>query len=495
MAVPKVSLTIRDPGLGLAPADISGIQAKIGVCSKGTPNTVYSFGTRDALVEELGAGPLVEDAAIALDAGGPVICVPASTTPQQPSAVTATRTSSSTGTVSVSGTSNIDVDVVIVITKTGDIGAGEFKVSLDGGATFGDDTLLAASYPLGDTGLTLTFTKGGGPTYFEEGDEFSFTAKAPYMTSQDLSDALDALLDGQREFSFLHVIGGMSAATAAVVSSALEQAFEDGRYLRAIVEAFDVGEGVDESGDPVSPSETVSEWENRLLAMWADFADKRVMVCAGAAKVQSAVSAAQTRKNIACLVAARASAVGVSRDLGAVADGPLTRAVELYYDARVRPSLHNARFTTMRTHVGMSGFYITNGLLMAPTGSDFRLWQYGRVMDVACRTMVRTLALFLNDNVRVNDTDAEGEPGQDGAPGTIDEGDARAIETEVESALHAALVAPGHVTRASFRVNRSDNIISTRKLRGDGRIVPLGYLQEIDVEIGYENPAISAVAA
>src|SRR5690606_28541217 len=181
MPVPKVSLTIRDPKLGLAPADISGIQAKIGVCSKGTPNTIYSFGTRDALVEELGAGPLVEDAAIALDAGGPVICVPANTTPQQPSAVTATRTSSSTGTVSVSGTSNIDVDVVIVITKTGDIGAGEFKVSLDGGATFGDDTLLAASYPLGDTGLTLTFTKGGGPTYFEEGDEFSFTAKAPYM--------------------------------------------------------------------------------------------------------------------------------------------------------------------------------------------------------------------------------------------------------------------------------------------------------------------------
>src|SRR5690606_20662811 len=201
------------------------------------------------------------------------------------------------GTVTVNGTSNIDVDVVIVITKTGDIGAGEFKVSLDGGATFGDDTLLAASYPLGDTGLTLTFTKGGGPTYFEEGDEFSFTAKAPYMTSQDLSDALDALLDGQREFSFIHVIGGMSAATAAVVSSALEQAFEDGRYRRAIVEAFDVGEGVDESGDPVSPSEPVSEWENRLLAMWADFADKRVMVCAGAAKVQSAVSAAQTRKN------------------------------------------------------------------------------------------------------------------------------------------------------------------------------------------------------
>src|SRR5690606_39784368 len=65
--------------LGLAPADISGIQAKIGVCSKGTPNMVYSFGTRDALVEALGAGPLVEDAAIALDAGGPVICVPANT--------------------------------------------------------------------------------------------------------------------------------------------------------------------------------------------------------------------------------------------------------------------------------------------------------------------------------------------------------------------------------------------------------------------------------
>src|SRR5690606_35326463 len=398
MPVPKVNLTIRDPGLGLAPADISGIQAKIGVCSKGTPNMVYSFGTRDALVEALGAGPLVEDAAIALDAGGPVICVPANTTPQQPSAVTATRTSSSTGTVTVNGTSNIDVDVVIVITKTGDLEAAEFKLSLDGGATFGEVTLVpTGAYPIADTGLSITFTPGVGPIYFEEGDAFTFTARAPYMTSQDLSDALDALMASQREFAFLHVIGGMSAATAAVVSSALAQAFENGRYLRAIVEAFDVGEGVDKDNIPVSPSETVSEWENRLLAMWADFADTRVMVCAGAAKVQSAISAAQIRRNIASVVAARASAVGVSRDLGAVADGPLTRVVELYHDARVSPSLHDARFTTMRTHVGMSGFYITNGLLMAPTGSDFQLWQYGRVMDVACRTMVRTLARFLND--------------------------------------------------------------------------------------------------
>src|SRR5690606_40453137 len=116
---------------------------------------------------------------------------------------------------------------------------------------------------------------------------------------QDLPDALDALLASQRQFAFVPVIGGMSAAPAAVVSSALAQAFENGRYLRAIVEAFDVGEGVDKDNSPVSPSETVSEWEIRLLAMWADFADTRVMVCAGAAKVQSAISAAQIRRNIA----------------------------------------------------------------------------------------------------------------------------------------------------------------------------------------------------
>lgn len=482
MPAPEVKLTIKDGALGLPPPDASAVQAKIGVSSLGAENTVYTFTSKDDLVATLGTGPLVEAAGIALGGGGPVHVVKATASvPAVTSAVVATRVGTSLGTVTVAGLALDSYDVKVEVTKAGEPGAAEFKFTLDGVSYSAVlQVPSGGSYPVANSGLTLTFAQGASSPSFDAGDVFSFATTAATMSATDLVAALDALTTDVRQWSFVHVVGTVSAATAVLVGQKLDDAASQHRFARALVEARDQ-----------SAAESAQAWVTALLADWASFAHTRVAVAAGAADIVSSITGRTSRRSSAWLVARRASEVPMSRDLGRVADGPLSGVVGVYHDARVNPSLHDARFVTLRTFLGEPGVYITKSLLFAPPGSDFGLWQYGRVIDEACKTARRSLIAFLNDSVRVNDASSDASPGMPGAPGTIDEGDARAIDREVTSALEAALLAPGHTSDVSFRTNRTDNMLSTQKLRGDIAVTPLGYFGSVEVTVGYENPALS----
>src|SRR5687768_9453828 len=102
MPIPSVDLTIKDGTVGALPLDVSGLSAKIGVCSAGVVGQVNQFATKEDLIAALGQGPLVEAAAFLLDTTGQqVICVKATTTTGSNSAVA--KTGTGTGTVTVAG--------------------------------------------------------------------------------------------------------------------------------------------------------------------------------------------------------------------------------------------------------------------------------------------------------------------------------------------------------------------------------------------------------
>jgi hypothetical protein len=157
----------------------------------------------------------------------------------------------------------------------------------------------------------------------------------------------------------------------------------------------------------------------------------------------------------------------------------------VYHDERSTPGLDASRFMTVHTFTDFQGIYIKNANLMAPAGSDFSQLQYGTVMDQTCSITRQVLINYINDTVRLYKI---GNPKQ----GRILEQDAVSIETAVGVAYNANLIGVGAVSDVTVKINRTDDISVTRKIRATVAILSLGYIEEIDVDIGFANPVLVA---
>jgi len=365
-------------------------------------------------------------------------------------------------------------ELKLEVVDGGALGTGTFRYALDAsnpaGPTWSATSVLpevpaigAAMFIVPNTGITLVFAAG---TYVA-GSSYTLAPTAPGYTSDEVIDGLAVLTADPREWSAVHLCGqassaGGSATMASVLDTQMEAAATSSfRYAHAIIEAPDVA-------------------DNLLIAGFADFASKRVNVCAGFCRLTSSVTGRAYKRSSALPLAARLSKVGIGVDLGRVSDGSLPGVIYLHRDEQVTQGLDAARFSTLRSIVGRQGYYITNGKIMAAAGSDFTLTQFRRVMDVACRIARDALLNFLNAGVRVNTVG-----------GTIYELDARRIEKFVASALNAALTQPGHVSAVACVIDRTNNVQSTQQLKAQVRITPLGYAKAITLDIGFTSPSLS----
>jgi hypothetical protein len=486
MAIPSQTISILDPGLGLV-GPSEAIPMVVGVTTGGTVGTIYTFSSKNDLRDTLEGGPAVETAARILTvAGGPVrVLKTAASVAGTNGSVTTTRVGSSTGTVAPSGTPNDSYEVQVGISATGGLGAGEFQYSLDDGRTFSAALTIPAGgvFVIPGTGLTLTFTDGAGPVFFEVGDLFEFDSVASHYNATDLDAAQTVLLGTQLSFDFVVYAGraadGTTAATlAAVIAADMLELENQFRYVRAITDAGDDSE---------------ANW----LTAFASFSDTRVSV--GADTVDRETGIAFTgwgipRRPVVDEQAARAAASLISTDLARVASGSLPGVVAIAHDEFLNETLDAAGFTTTRTWPNRTGFYLTNGRIMAPAGSDFQLWQFGRVMDVACATTAETQQLFSSISVRTNPPNVP----NDGDKGTIDERDAVRLETRVEAALAVVLTepksaegTPGHVSAFAYTIDRSNNVVQGQTIISEVAVQPLGYAKFITTQIGF-TPALAA---
>jgi hypothetical protein len=472
MTTPSVDLTVKDGSLGALPPDVSGLSAKIGVCSSGTVNTVYQFGNKDDLVAALGQGPLVEAAAFLLETTSQqVVCVKATTTNGSNSAVV--KTGTGTGTVTVAGNPFDTYEAIVEILKTGaNIAAATatFRYSLDNGKTYSAEIAVPVGgvYPIANTGLTITFVNGGSGTSFIIGDLHKFTSTGPTADNAAIGAAFDALLLDAREWGFVHVVGATDGTKAATVATKMAAAEVKFRYAFALLEMND-------------PSTDEAAWITATLAMFASYASSRVVVSAGFERQVSVVSARVPRTPNAYADAARLAAIPFSQSPARVATGPLVGITELYHDANNNSALHDARFMTHRVHVGKQGFYITKGVTMASVGSDFARVERRRVMDRGCQITRAAMLNFLEETPPVN------------ADGTIEEGIARSWETTIKMQLDAALIGEGpHASATAIKIDRAQNLLTTERIKAKVTIRPLASVGSISVDIGFQNPALVA---
>lgn len=480
MTVKAVNFTILNNGLGAVAPGGGQVMVVAGVTSSGTANTLVESANPADFVSAFGYGPAVEAAGfIANTSGNPVVLVKAATvTAGSNSAVTHTGTGSSV--VSVSGTPFDTYYAVVSVVAGGTIGVAgiQITVSLDAGRTVWSTVNLgtATSYVVPNTGLTLAFGSGT----MVAGDVYTFVSTEPKWSTATLTSALGALLASTTAFKNLHIVGDVNASEAAVVDAQMTVLQNKKRFSRALTNARDAVWGG-------TSTETSAQWQASIIADFASFQSDRVSVSAGDYNVISPYTQTQYRRPLSWVAAARDAQTLIGQDISAVALGSIKALAQptvadgfVYYDAEANPALDSARFLTAQLLFGLPGWYITNSNMMAAPGTDFTILPYCEVVDEACYTAYQFFVQKLGGSVRVN-----------ASTGYILAADANDLDARCTASLQNALGAG--VSSVYCKVNRTNNILSSKTLEATIGIVPLGYIQVVNVTVTLVNPALVAV--
>lgn len=486
MALPRVKTEVKDGALGLVSPGGENVPVLVGACTSGDTNVLQSFGDLQALKDTLTSGPLATAAAFVLNVAGGTVYVVRVPSSVAGAAGTVTKTEpagkDSEGTMTVAGAALDAYSVRVEVLTDGTTlaaGGATFRYALDYSAVDPTAAVYSPTYPVPTagtfvvpgTGLTLTFVDGSDVdiAFLNAGDAFTFTTTAPYYSSSEALAGVDVALADPSNFFKVHLVGTPASVSAAAtlatsLAARLDSAANVYRFLYGTVEL---------------PQDT----DANLKTGTASFASARVELAAGFADYVSpldrgGMKGVGFKASAALASTARAALVPVSEHLGQVSRGPVGGILRLYRDERVTPGLDEARMTTLRTHVGRPGFFITRGRLSYSPGSDYQRVEYRRVMDVAARSVSLDAQFYLNSSVAVD------------SAGRIAEEDARSIESTLSSGLRNELVQPGQVSAVSVQVNRTDNLVSTGTLRVKARVRPLGYLEFFDIELGFETPSV-----
>jgi hypothetical protein len=482
--LPNVTQTEQEHGLGVQATQTGKTCAVLGCCSSGTADVPQRFATIKALRAAYGDGPAVEAAALQLNAGRQVLFC------KLPSSTAATLgTPIDTGVV---GTSDVTADgtpidtyeLRFVVVTGGTIGTAGivFKVSLDGGRTYGPDIALgtATSYLVphviggASSGVTLHFAAGT----LLAGDVFTVPAIEPKWVSGDLTTGVAALVASAQRWDFALLVGKTSASEAGTWDTA----------LATTKTAHKNASGICSARAP-TVGESESTWMASITTDFASFVSTRAPVAAGEIALTSPITGRQQLRPVAWAAALRAATLKLGQDIAEVEAGPIeggslhdASGNLIVHDEEVTPGLQAARFITARSIAGLVGVYISDSLLMSSAGSDFKYWQLREVMDRAARISYANLVLKLSKSVELNRT-----------TGFILEREAASVESSVSQAMRDELV-PGAATDARTTLSRTDNVLSTGIITTSTRIIPRGYVKAIVEDLAFENPALKAKA-
>lgn len=478
MTFPNQQISVQDPGIPIIPpAATTPVITGVAIGGSGSNNVLLTINRLSDVRTILGYGPLAEDVALALTTrGGPIYCV--KHTPASAAISASAMTKVGTGTVipTVSGTPTDRFAILITIVDGGALGAGTFMFSLDAfdanAASFTESQVRTipggGTYTIPNTGLTVTFPTG---TYVA-GDTFSLATVPPEPTTGDLA-TVATLLENTPSLDF-HIwllsgaqpddtTGATIAAALSGDATALTQTY---RYVRAFC---DVG-----SGDTADNIHTeASSWTST-----------RVSPAYGFTVLPSSLpyeGFGNRKTSFVSEEAVRAMSVPISSDLARFVDGPMPgNVLKIYFDGLYDQRLDGDGISTPRTWPGQDGFYIAGGKLKAPFGSNFTDVQFGRIMDVACKTVYLAQLAYEADFFRAK-TDGSG---------TIDARDAGTIETQVTDQLADELTRPtnakgfaGHVSAFTYSVDQTVDIVTTEQLVTKLGMVPFGYAKQINTTL------------
>lgn len=482
MTQPHVTITELDGALGILPESAGRIFAIVGVASSGPTNTPAAFARIKDVQTTFGAGPLVEAAAYYIERyGRPVLLT--RTANSTAAAVGSVTDVSPVGTSTVtvhSGAAPVDdYELYMVVVAGGTVGAAGLtcQLSLDGGRTLSPVTAIAT----GSAPIVVPFPDSAGASFelaagtLVAGENYSAVASAPAWNGTDLGAALDALAAVQTAWELVLIVGTLDSTTFDVVEGKLAGMQASGKRHAYIA-------------SPRIPTiaEAAATYVTAMTAMSAAKTTKLGSIYAGGAKTTSSISGRKYRRPSAWAVAALEASVKphinvADTNLGSL-PGVSIRDVNGNpdeFDESLTPGLDDLRYGVLRTHNQLSGVYVNRPRLFSPQGSDFRLMPHRRVFNVGLDALDLYFLKRLNKPVIVSSK-----------TGFLLESEAREIELGAEATLRTALLAEPMASDISFKLSRTDNVLSGLTLSGEMRVLPLAYPEYISLLAGWTNPAL-----
>jgi hypothetical protein len=310
----------------------------------------------------------------------------------------------------------------------------------------------------------------------------------PQWNTAELTTAVQALVNTTVNWREVHVCGAIDANAfdaLEVQMSALSTAGKPKAWI----------------GNARVPNVAESEaaYKTALDTIFSSKASTYGVLCAGAAKVTSSdANAGRKYKRPASwavgplqgFVAEHIDVADIN--LGAIPGVSLrdSNGNQDEHDETINPGLDDSRFTVLRSWDGYPGVYVNRPRVFSTPGSDFFLTPHRLVMNLAREALRMYFVKRLNRPVLVNT-----------ATGFILEEEALDIEDGADATVRAVLMATPKASGGGFAggkfvsISRTDNLLSTRKLTGQGRIVPLAYVEFIEFDLGFYNPALQVQAA
>jgi hypothetical protein len=487
MTQPAVNMTELDGALGILPPSAGALLAIVGVSNDGPVDTPAAYARVSDVVADFGRGPLVEAAAYAITRfGRPVLVVRTGDTTAG-SLTAAVLTGSGTAVPSVASSPKPcdDFEFYLEVITGGALGTAgiTFKWSLDGGRTMSAETALgtALTYEFADTGEVdgtgVEVTLGLAAATLVAGDVITFSGTAAMWNAAEIGTALTALRKSAQLWAIVEIVGAMDATLFAAVETAVAGMAAYGKDRMYIGHARMPGVG-----------ESEATYLAALVAIYGSLSTLYGAVCAGSAKMISGVSGRQYRRPPSFWVAPKHAVVSEEINLANVKVGRMDAVIITDsvgnpddHDESTNPGLDDARFLVLRTWEGRPGVYINRPRILSTPTSDYQLIPHRRVMNLA-KTVIRSyLEERVNEEILVDRT-----------TGYILEEEALEIEAGANAALRGSLLAKPKASAAAFVLSRTDNLLGTKTITCTCRVVPLAYPEFIEVEIGFENPAIQA---
>jgi hypothetical protein len=466
------------------------LYAVIGGAPSGPLNTPSTFGRVKDLVAAFsiaGAnpGPAVEAACHYIERyGRPVVFtrVTASVAGTMGALDVTSFAGTSVPTIAASPAPNDDADVVVEFPTGGTIATPGiiYRYSLDGGVTFGPKKALLAATSLTIPELgTLQFNFAAGT--ITTASVLRARANAPVWNTTDLGLGLDALKVWVGTWEILHVVGNLDATGFDAVELKIAAMVALGKDHPWI-------------GHFRMPNAAESEASYKT-AFDTAFSGKSTtygVVCAGAIDMISSVSGRKYRRPWSFSYAAREASVSEEVNTADVNLGAMpgdirdTAGNVKHHDETANPGLDDSRACVARTwDDDFQGVYVNRPRLLSGETSDFDILPKRRVMNTGKKALRAYLQRRLNKPIRVSKK-----------TGFILEEEAKEIEAGANAVLRGALLQKPKASDAFFVLSRTDNVLSTKTLTGECRIVPLAYPEQVNVDpIAFFNPALQIAAA
>ena len=484
MTLPKVTLTELDGALGVLPVSAGAMLAIVGTASDGPFNLPSAFGRVPNVIDKFKSGPLVEAAAHFIERyGGLVLLVrtEASVAGNVDDIDDTLVVGTSVVTVDATGEPDDDYEGYLRVVAGGTVGTAgiTFQWSLDGGRTLSAATALGTAVDFtfpGSGGIKLLFAAGT----LLAGDTVTFRTFAPQWNETELTAALTALGNSTALWSIVEVTGALGPNGFDTIDAKIAALNASGKYRAWIGNTREMEADEDEA-----------EYAAALATEVGAKASTFGTLCAATCKLRSSVSGRFYKRPISFAVAARQANVSEEIDIADVNLGPLT-GVSITdpngnpdeHDEAIYPGLDDARFTVLRTWEGYQGVYVCRPRIFSAEGSDFQLMPHRLVMNL-CEAALRSYFIRrLNRPILVNPT-----------TGFILEEEALEIEAGALAVMRSVLMAKPKASAVQFRLSRTDNLLSTKTLTGDARVVPLAYIEFIEITVGYFNPALQVQQA